>query len=65
MTKKEYQKPAIEVTGFDLDEQILVNSVGTTGLGSNNLDLDGSGNSWKDAMSRRYNNIWDDETEDW
>ena len=65
MTKKEYQKPAIEVTGFDLNGQILVNSVGTTGLGSNNLDLDGSGNSWKDAMSRRYNNIWDDETEDW
>ena len=53
MTKKTYLKPAIEAKGFDMNEQMLANSVQTTGLDNVDLNLDGSGDTWDDAMSRR------------
>ena len=62
MTKKTYLKPAIEAKGFDMNEQMLANSVQTTGLDNVDLDLDGSGDSWNDAMSRRK--AWSD-GEEW
>ena len=65
MTKKDYLKPAMTVTDIDLNEQILAGSVQTTGLGDDPLELDGTGDSWNDAMSRRHN-VWDDdEEEEW
>ena len=42
MTKKEYQKPAMEVVDINMNAQILagsVTSVTTTGLGDDNLEL--------------------------
>ena len=62
MTKKTYLKPAIEAKGFDMNEQMLANSVQTTGLDNVDLKLDGSGDSWSDAMSRRK--AWSD-GEEW
>ena len=62
MTKKTYLKPAIEAKGFDMNEQMLANSVQTTGLDNVDLDLDGSGDSRTDAMSRRK--AWSD-GEEW
>lgn len=59
MTKKEYQKPAMEVVDIDMNAQILagsVTSVGTSGLGDveDELVLPGSGlpttgSVWDDA----------------
>lgn len=42
MTKKEYQKPAMEVVDINMNAQILagsVTSVATTGLDDDNLEL--------------------------
>ena len=65
MTKKDYMKPAMKACEFDMEGLLLVASVETTGLDDENLDLDGTGDSWNDAMSRRYN-VWDDdEEEEW
>ena len=65
MKKKEYLKPAMEVVETDVQSQILAGSVtgvATTGL-DEDLELDGTGDSWGDAMSRRRRNrnVWDDE----
>ena len=50
MTKKEYMQSAMSVYGADLDEQILVGSVQTTGLGGDDLiEDDTPGDSWEDA----------------
>jgi hypothetical protein len=67
MTKKEYLKPATTMTDIGLDVQILAGSVKTTGLDGDDLQHDGSGDSWSGGMSRRHNNAWDDdeEEEDW
>ena len=46
MTKKEYQKPAMEVVDINMNAQILagsVTSVATTGLGDDNLELPSGG----------------------
>ena len=65
MTKKNYLKPAMTVYEADFEEQILAGSVLTNGLCGDDLDLDGTGDSWNDAMSRRHN-VWDDdEEEEW
>ena len=60
MTKKDYLKPAMTVFEADVEEQILAGSVQTTGLGGEDLELDGTGDSWGDAMSRS-NNFWGDD----
>ena len=52
MTKKDYLKPAMTVFEADVEEQILAGSVLTNGLGGDDLDLDGTGDSWEEAMSR-------------
>ena len=65
MTKKDYLKPAMTVSEIDLHVQILAGSVQTTGLGDDPLELDGTGDSWNDAMSRRHNVWFDDEEEEW
>ena len=65
MTKKEYLKPVMTVSEIDLHVQILAGSVQTTGLGDDPLELDGTGDSWNDAMSRRHNVWFDDEEEEW
>ena len=39
MTKKEYQKPVMEILEADLDQQILAVSVTTTGLDDDDLIL--------------------------
>ena len=50
MTKKEYQKPTMEVMETDIEQQILAGSVTTTGLDEEDLEESGeSGNSWYDA----------------
>ena len=51
MTKKEYQKPAMEILEADLDQQILAVSVTTTGLDDDLVlpDEDKSGNPWENA----------------
>mgnify|MGYP000258209751 CR=1 FL=1 len=53
MIKKAYQQPAMEVIETVMDRQILagsVNSVTTTGLDDDNLELNsGSGSIW-DAL---------------
>ena len=57
MTKKEYQKPAMEVEDIDMNAQILagsVTSVSTTGLDDDDLALPGeglptTGSVWDDA----------------
>ena len=42
MIKKEYQKPAIDVFGAELEDQLLTASqIGTTGLGDDDLFYDG------------------------
>ena len=62
MTKKEYLKPAMEVTDIDLNEQILTISVLTTGLGGDDLlEDDTPGDSWGEAMSRGYNIFFDED----
>ena len=46
MTKKEYQKPSMEVIEADMELQLLVGSltdVTTSGLGLEDLDLDEDG----------------------
>ena len=57
MTKKVYMKPVIELDELDMNEQLLVMSVTTSGLGENdNLSIDtesASGDSWDDALSRQ------------
>ena len=62
MTKKDYLKPAMTVYEADFEEQILAGSVLTNGLGGDDLDLDGTGDSWEEAMSRSYN-VWGDDEE--
>ena len=62
MTKKEYLKPAMTVFEADVEEQILAGSVLTTGLDGEDLKLDGTGDNWGDAMSRR-GNVWGDDEE--
>ena len=54
MTKKEYQKPVMEILKADLDQLLLAYSVQTDGLDDDNLALpDGeepeSGNPWEIA----------------
>lgn len=53
MTKKEYQKPAMEILEADLDQQLLAYSVQSEGLGDNDdLSIDEdhkSGDAWDDA----------------
>jgi len=60
MTKKVYMQPAIALDEFDMEEQLLVNSVTVTGLGENESieKVEGSGDTWNDALSRR--GAWDD-----
>ena len=56
MTKKEYMKPAIEFDEFDMEEELLAYSVGTAGLGDENLSIpenNTSGDTWNDALSRQ------------
>ena len=62
MTKKDYQKPELQVTQIHTI-QMLATSVQTTGLDGEDLTEDKtSGDAWNDAMSRRRNrNTWDDE----
>lgn len=46
MTKKEYQKPSMEVIEADMELQLLVGSltdITTSGLGLEDLDLDEDG----------------------
>ena len=54
MTKKEYQKPVMEVIEADIEQQILTVSVTTTGLDDDDLILPEdeepkSGNPWEFA----------------
>ena len=50
MTKKEYQKPTMEVMETDIEQQILAGSVTTNGLGDDDLTEDETpGNTWDDA----------------
>lgn len=52
MTKKEFQKPVMEVIELQPESQILVTSVTTTGLDDDNLTLPSenqSGNPWENA----------------
>ena len=53
MTKKEYQKPVMEVIEADLDQQLLAYSVQSEGLGDDKLsigeDEEKSGDAWDDA----------------
>ena len=63
MIKKAYLQPVMTVSEMDLDEQLMVSSVQTTGLDDDNLSQDETfGDSWTDAMSRRRN-VWDDDEE--
>ena len=64
MTKKDYMKPAMKACEFDMEGLLLVASVETTGLDDENLDLDGTGDSWNEGMSRRNNDIWDEKEEE-
>ena len=56
MTKKEYQKPVMEVIEADIEQQILAGSVtNLTTSGLDELDLiieemDKTGDSWTDAQ---------------
>ena len=66
MTKKEYQKPVMEVIELQHKSQILtgsVTSVKTTGLDDDLNKDDNPGNSWNDAMSRRHT-VWDEDEEE-
>lgn len=69
MTKKEYQKPAMQVVEIDTYAQILtgsVKNVWTTGLGDglgDGLNRGDTGNMGN-ALGRRHSNCWYDE-EDW
>ena len=53
MTKKEYQKPAMEILEADLDQQLLAYSVQTSGLDEDLTLPDGeepkSGDAWGNA----------------
>ena len=54
MTKKEYQKPVMEVIEADIEQQILagsLTSVSSTGLDDDLVlpDEDKSGNPWENA----------------
>ena len=53
MTKKEYQKPVMEILEADLNQQLLAYSVQTEGLGDNDdLSIDEdhkSGDAWEYA----------------
>ena len=53
MTKKEYQKPVMEILEADLDQQLLAYSVQTDGLGEKPEDEltqdETPGNAWGDA----------------
>ena len=60
LPKQVYLKPEIRVCECDMEEQLLAFTVGTSGLDDDNLQKDGSGNSWDDAMGRR-NNAWGDD----
>ena len=63
MIEKAYLQPVMTVSEMDLDEQLMVSSVQTTGLDDDNLSQDETfGDSWNDAMSRRRN-VWDDDEE--
>ena len=55
MTKKKYMKPVIELDELDMNEQLLVMSVTTSGLGDNDelIQDNTSGDSWDDALSRQ------------
>ena len=64
MTKKDYMKPAMKACEFDMEGLLLVASVETTGLDDENLDLDGTGDSWNEGMSRRNNDVWDEKEEE-
>jgi len=63
MTKKYYLQPEIEVMEPEMEQELLVYSVTSTGLGENEElthdDTTPSGNSWDEALSRR--SVWDDE----
>ena len=54
MTKKEYQKPVMEILEADLDQLLLAYSVQTDGLGDDDLALPDdeepkSGSVWEEA----------------
>ena len=53
MTKKEYQKPVMEILEADLDQQLLAYSVQSEGLGKDKLsigeDEEKSGDAWNYA----------------
>ena len=66
MTKKEYQKPVMEVIEADIEQQILagsVKSVKTTGLDDDLNKDDNPGDIWNEAMSRRHT-VWDEDEEE-
>ena len=61
MTKKDYQKPEIKDMGILEESELLAYSVKSSGLGDDDLELDGTGDAWGDAMSRSHNAWGDDE----
>ena len=66
MTKKEYQKPVMEVIELQHKSQILVGSVKrvkTTGLDDDLNKDDNPGDIWNEAMSRS-NTVWDEDEEE-
>lgn len=61
MKKKEYLMPAMNVHTFNIRQQVLVDSVRTTGLNNDDLDLDGEGDITEEAVGRSFDLLWDDE----
>ena len=65
MTKKEYQKPVMNVEQLDTQDFLLVVSqVEATGLGED-LNYNGGSGDMGDAYSRRHGSVWNDDEEDW
>ncbi len=62
MKKKEYLMPAMNVHTFNIRQQVLVDSVRTTGLNNDDLVLDDDdGNITEEAVGRSFDLLWDDE----
>ena len=64
MTKKDYQKPEMQVMGILEKSELLAYSVQSSGLGDGEeLTQDETpGNAWGEALSRRgHQDFWDDE----
>jgi hypothetical protein len=62
MTKKVYMQPVMAVLEADTEQQILVSSVQTSGLGDDNLGYNDGGGNQSEAWVRGNGRVnWDDD----